>query len=435
MIGRDDSPGRPRSAVRPDWTGQRFVTDIGAVAHGGHCVARHEGRVVFVRHCLPGERVQVLVTEDHGGSFCRADAIEVLRAAPGRRVAPCRYAGPGGCGGCDFQHVDVDTQRELKSVVVAEQLERLAGIRLAVRVEQVPGDLDGLRWRRRIRYATSPDGRLGLRRHRSRHVVPINECLIGAPGVGDSELLARRHSRYADGDCEVEIATDDAGDVAVTEHWPKPVARRRQPDRGRSGLTVTRHASGALDLHYLVAGNPFRVTAGGFWQTHPGAAVVFTDAVLHGCQVRQGDRILDLYAGAGMLSLPLALATGGSGALLAIEGGKAAASDARFNLAGLAQAQVAQRPVTAATVAEAGRALGRVDLVILDPPRVGAWVEVMSAVLSIRPRRVVYVACDPAALARDLRAGLDAGWRLIDVRAFDTFPMTHHVECVATLSA
>ena len=130
---------------------------VGPVAHGGHCVARHEGRVVFVRHSLPGERVVVRVTEDRHPGFCRADAIEVLEASPSRVERPCPYSGPGLCGGCDWQHVDPAEQRRLKADVVREQLARLAGLDdVAVTVEELPGG--PLRWRSRARFAVDRTG-------------------------------------------------------------------------------------------------------------------------------------------------------------------------------------------------------------------------------------------------------------------------------------
>src|SRR3954467_6986619 len=141
------------------WTGTEFEVEVGPVAHGGHCVARHEGRVVFVRHTLPGERVVVRVTEDRHAGFCRADAIEVLEASPARVERPCPYSGPGKCGGCDWQHVLPAEQRRLKAAVVREQLARLAPVDVdvdvdtdvEVEVEELPGG--PLRWRSRARFA------------------------------------------------------------------------------------------------------------------------------------------------------------------------------------------------------------------------------------------------------------------------------------------
>ena len=165
------------------------------VAHGGFCVARHEGRAVFVRHALPGERVVAQVTEGHAGDrYLRADAVEILDASPDRVEAPCAYAGPGGCGGCDWQHASPQAQRRLKAVVVEEQLFRLAGIKRTVEVEQAPGTPDGLGWRTRVQFAVDAEGRAGLRRSRSHEVVPVAACAIASPGVEEVGIEPDRKS-------------------------------------------------------------------------------------------------------------------------------------------------------------------------------------------------------------------------------------------------
>ena len=165
---------REREEGGESLVGREWTVDVGPVAHGGHCVARHEGQVVFVRHTLPGERVVARVTEGRvGDSFVRADAVSVLEPAPWRVEAPCPYAAPGLCGGCDFQHASLDVQRRLKADVVREQFSRLAGLEVEVEVRAVPGDEDGLRWRTRVEFAVDDLGRPGLLAHRSRAIVPV----------------------------------------------------------------------------------------------------------------------------------------------------------------------------------------------------------------------------------------------------------------------
>lgn len=419
----------PAAVAEPSWLGRRLRLEIGPVAHGGHCVARHAGRVVFVRHCLPGETVLAEVTEDRGGSFCRADAIEVLTADPDRVAPPCRYAHPGGCGGCDFQHVLPGRQRALKAAVIAEQLSRLAGIERPVPVEPLaPQDLG---WRRRIRYAVDPDGRLGLHKHRSAEIVPIQRCLIGAPGVGDAPALAERWPAQA----EVEVAVDDDGATALVGHRqvPQPRGRSRTSARSRDrAATLAEQLAGPDRLRYLVAGRQFRLPPGGFWQTHPAAAETFSRAVAAAAALRAGERALDLYAGAGLFTAVLAEAVGGTGRVLGLEGDRAAVAAAAENLADLPWAEVSRQPIGAEAVRRTAEEL-RPDVVVLDPPRTGAGAQVLAAVLGARPRTVIYVACDPAALARDLRTALDAGWRLAELTGYDAYPMTHHVECIAVL--
>src|SRR5215217_5423269 len=189
---RPPRPSRARGGTRDGaarglgWTGTEFEVTVGPVAHGGHCVARHEGRVVFVRHSLPGERVLVRVTEDRHPGFCRADAVEVLEASPARVERPCPYSGPGKCGGCDWQHVDPAEQRRLKAAVVREQLARLAHLEdVDVTVEELPGG--PLRWRSRARFAVDRSGAPGLRRHRSHDVVVLDDCPAGPAGTAHVE--------------------------------------------------------------------------------------------------------------------------------------------------------------------------------------------------------------------------------------------------------
>lgn len=422
---------------------------VGPPAHGGHCVARVDGRVVFVRHALPGEVVRARVTEDRG-SYRRADAVEVLRASPDRVVPPCPHAGPGRCGGCDWQHASGPAQRALKAAVVREQFARLARTDvsgLLAGVEALDGEgLSGseaagtgglLGWRTRTTYAVGPDGRPGLHRHRSIEVEPIASCPLGAPGVGDTAALAREWP----GLTGVEVVRGEGPEVSLLGHRPGPGQRargRRPPDR-------VELLDGPPRVRHRVRGREFEVSAGGFWQVHPAAAETFTVALLDALAPRPGERALDLYAGAGLLTAALADAVGPTGTVLGVESSATAVADAERNLAGagtpanppggatgggLPWASVRRGRVDAALLADLGF---RPDLVALDPPRSGAGEAVMRALLALGPRAIGYVACDPAALARDVAVALRAGWELASLRAFDAFPMTHHVECVARL--
>src|SRR3954465_12059561 len=203
------------------WEGRRFEVTVGPVAHGGHCVARHEGRVVFVRHTLPGERVGVAVTEDRQKGFCRADAVQVIEAAPDRVERPCPYSGPGKCGGCDWQHVSHAGQLALKAAVVREQLSRLAGLEVPVTVEALPGG--PLRWRSRARFAVDRTGVPGLRRHRSHDVVTLDDCPITVEPAAAAVL----HRRWP-GAGAVDVSIDSTGAVTTTR-----LDRRGEPTSSR----------------------------------------------------------------------------------------------------------------------------------------------------------------------------------------------------------
>ncbi|MGV9804700.1 class I SAM-dependent RNA methyltransferase [Micromonospora chersina] len=392
---------------------QRVELTVDAVAPGGHCVARVEGQVVFVRHALPGERVVAEVTELHRG-FARADAVEILTTSADRVEPPCPYAKPGRCGGCDLQHVTPAAQLDWKAAVVREQLTRLGGLTddeidaLGVRVEPLPGGPLG--WRSRVRYAVDAAGRAGLLKHRSHEVVPIDRCLIAHPAIQDLPVLTPGGARWPEADA-VETVASTGGDVSVVafaEGAPTPV-------------------SGPAEVREVAAGRHWTLPASGFWQVHPAAADTLVGAVLDLLDPRPGETAWDLYGGAGLFAAALAGRVGDARVTL-VESSQDGVDAARANLADLPRVEVVAARVEAALARR--RVTGPVDLVVLDPPRSGAGAPVVRDIVAAGPRAVAYVACDPAAFARDVRTFTGAGWRLAALRGFDLFPMTQHVELV-----
>jgi tRNA/tmRNA/rRNA uracil-C5-methylase (TrmA/RlmC/RlmD family) len=394
---------------------ERVTLTVGAVAHGGHCVARigePPGRVVFVRHALPGERVVAEITEEHPG-YLRADAVSVLSPSPDRVDAPCPYARPDACGGCDLQHVTPTAQLEWKAAVVREQLARLAGLPdFPVRVEPLPGGPLG--WRTRVRYTVDAAGRPGLLKHRSHEVVPIDRCRIAHPAIQELPVTARDWPSTS----TVDTVAPAAGPATVG------------PDGAFDGPIVER-----------AVGREWTLPADAFWQVHPAAADTLAGTVLDLMDPRPGESAWDLYGGAGLFSAALATRLGPDAAIALVESAPPAVAAARANLTDLTGLRVMRSTVEGA-VTGTGRGRGRreptlrgpVDLIVLDPPRTGAGAAVTKAVMAAGPRAVAYVACDPAAFARDVRTFRDGGWHLAALRAFDLFPMTHHVECVGLLS-
>jgi tRNA/tmRNA/rRNA uracil-C5-methylase (TrmA/RlmC/RlmD family) len=366
-----------------------------------------------VRHALPGERVRVVVTEgDEDSRFLRGDAVEVLDAAPSRVAPPCPYAGPGRCGGCDFQHVALDEQRRLKADVVREQFFRLAHLDVDVTVEPLGGDVDGLRWRSRVEFAVDDVGRAGLRKHRSHEVLPLADCLIADRRIIDSGVLQTVWSGCEGVDA---VAADEPAD-AVLVALPG----------GRASSVLQRVVTPAWS-------GEFRVGARGFWQVHPGAAPAFIGHVLSSLAPATGERVLDLYAGAGLFAAAFADAVGESGSVLAVEGHRPAVVDGMRNTAARPQVEWRHGRVDR-VVRPLVRQQIHADLVVLDPPRTGAGRDVSRDIAALQPRRIAYVACDPAALARDVAYLRSAGYELESLRAFDAFPMTHHIECIAVLA-
>ncbi len=426
---RRSSP-RPRPTVADREAGRDVELVVGPVAHGGHCVARLDGRVVFVRHALPGERVRARITEG-GSRFWRADAIEVLEASPDRVPSAWPEAGPGGVGGGELAHAALPAQRRWKADVIADQLRRIARLEREVEVEAAPGDdaRGGLAYRTRVELVADPEGRAGMRRFRSHDVVPLERMPLGTEAVAaladDEGVWVRRWQPGAR--LELVAPADGSSPVLLVDGTPW---RRGRPD---TRPNARRAVSEVVQVRGTEHG--FRVAADGFWQVHREAPSVLAAAVLDAVGDVPGATVHDLYSGAGLFTLPLADAVGPDGRVIAAESDARAVKDARRNVHHLPQVELhlgaVDRVLTEGDAGGAG--VGRADVVVLDPPRAGAGRTVVDAIADREASRVVYVACDPAALARDVGYLGERGYELASLRAFDLFPMTHHVEAVAVL--
>jgi tRNA/tmRNA/rRNA uracil-C5-methylase (TrmA/RlmC/RlmD family) len=446
------------TAGRPAGTGPEGLLEltVSDVAHGGWCVARQPGgRVVFVRHALPGERVRARITGTTA-RFARADAVEILQASPDRVEPPCPHARPDGCGGCDWQHATLDAQRRLKAVVVTQQLRRIAGLDRQVTVEPLPGDSGGLGWRTRIRFSVGPDGAAGLLKHRSHQVVDVGACPLAHPQVHETGVTGRRWHQVSSLEVAVSPGSGERAVIVTPAAGRRQAADSRSPAgraatmlagladavlaTGRGGRLITLRGRGHLRQH--ASGRDWRVGAGTFWQVHPGAPGALTAAVLEALRPARGDIALDLFCGAGLFAGALAEAVGPDGSVIGVEGDRSAVRDARHNLRGLPWVRIhhgdAATLLGGESVLAGGGGTGP-GIAVLDPPRAGAGRTVIEPLLRPprtggRLRRVAYVSCDPATLARDIAVFGELGWRLESLRAFDAFPMTHHVECVAALA-
>jgi tRNA/tmRNA/rRNA uracil-C5-methylase (TrmA/RlmC/RlmD family) len=417
--------------VPPVESSDLIELEIGAVANGGSCVARHEGRVVFVRHTLPGERVRARVTQETK-NFLRADAVEILEASPDRVPAPCPFSGPGRCGGCDWQHVSLPAQRLLKAAVVEEQLRRVAGIEREVIVEEVPGAPDGLGWRTRMQFSVRRDGAVGLKHHRSHTIEPIDECLIAHHEV---EVLGIERKRWPGAAGVEAIASSGTGDrLAILSTR----GRARVPRMDAQVRLISGKPDKPPFVREDVADRLWQVSGSGFWQVHPGAAPLLADAVIEALEPRRGEVAVDLYCGAGLFAGVLGESVGSDGLVVGIESDNQAVKDARFNLRDLPHVSIERGEVEKVLdEIQFGRGktkLNRADLVVLDPPRTGAGPDVVKRIAELAGRRIAYVSCDPATLSRDLALFSEQGWALSGFRAFDAFPMTQHVELLATLT-
>ncbi|WIB59118.1 TRAM domain-containing protein [Curtobacterium sp. MCLR17_007] len=410
--------------------GTLLELDVTGIAHGGISVARHEGRVVFVSDAIPGERVVARVTEDRKKSFWRADTVSVITPSEHRVDHVWPEAGldrdpavrPGGA---EFGHIALDHQRTLKHDVLVDSFARFAHMDLAevlghdVVVEAAPGDdaANGLGWRTRVRLHVDEAGTAGPFAARSHDVVPVSSLPLATAAVQQSAPLGR-------------AAMPGASVVDVLAPSDADCARLVIDDQAPTVVTET------------VGDRTFQVDDTGFWQVHHAAAAVLTEAVQdlvdRGRLDPEGTH-LDLYGGVGLLAAALGDLIGPKARITSVESSVRATEHAQENLAEWigARAETARvdrwlaRATSTATPAERQRY--RAGTIVLDPPRAGAGREVVVQVAALQPEQVVYVACDPVALARDVATFADLGYRLEALRAFDLFPHTHHMEAVARL--
>ena len=377
--------------------GQIIRVTIEKVAHGGHFIARYEGAVIFVRHGLPGEVVDVAITSI-GSSFNRGDVVAVIAASPDRVEAPCRYANRNGCGGCDFQHVEVAAQRRLKSDVITEQFARIAKMDIRVEVEEVS---PALGWRTQTTIGSDKKGHAGFYASRTNTIMAIDDCLVLDPAIGYKEIAART---WEPGErISVSAATD-----------------------GSARLVSSAGIEGEKVQKFLVKGKSYQVSPDSFWQSNINAPQVLVDCVTDFAEVKSGEHVLDLYGGVGLFALQILDVVGPGGRVDLVEGSKSATADAEVNFGSAANVKI-----YTGDVEKILPRFAHADVVILDPPRDGAKKNVIESLVACNPRAIVYVACDPAALARDSALLRDANYTLEKLRAFDLFPMTHHIECVA----
>jgi tRNA/tmRNA/rRNA uracil-C5-methylase (TrmA/RlmC/RlmD family) len=383
--------------------GDRITVEIGPIAHGGHFIARHKGQVIFVRYGITGEEAVVEITST-SSKLARGDAIEILKASEDRVVPPCKYAVPGGCGGCDFQHIEISAQLELKRSVIREQFSRLGRIEIDLDVLPVE-PTNGLHWRTRMDFAISKNGKPGLYSARSKEVTEIDKCLIAVEAINDPTMFARNWK----GEDRLEVAVSSSGEKNVS----------------RGGRSI----SGPTQLHEVVGEHTYEISPTSFWQSHSAAPQTLTKLVMDLMALRPGDQVCDLYGGVGLFTAPMAEDVGDIGKVHLIESSHRATQDALKIFE-----KMKNVVVHSGRVEQKLPLINRVDVILLDPPRTGAGEMVIKQMLAKKPRTIVYVSCDPASMARDARALEEGGYHLNHIVGFDLFPMTQHVECVARFS-
>lgn len=442
----DASTGSAAASPGAGAVGDLLDLDVGTVAHGGVFVGRiggdesgRGGRVVFVPDAIPGERVRIRLTDVGRKSFWRGDVLEVLDASPHRRPHIWRQADVSvpphlRPGGADFGHIDLDHQRALKLEVLTDAFRRFGGVEPeGVRIHPAGGvsaapegseRADGTGWRTRLGLHVDADGRVGPFAARSHTVIPVEDHPLATAAV---ERAAMRLAKGRPG--RVDLVQPADGRVRV-------IAR---PDSAKTGPPEAREV-----VTERVGEREFRVDAGGFWQVHRLAAATLDQAVRSALRDlgRGVDELdpdawhLDLYGGVGLFAA--VLADLGGGRVTSVESDARATEHAGENLAEWvgARAETARVDRFVRRLAAEGSPRERERLArgvtVLDPPRSGAGREVVEAVAALQPSAVVYVACDPVALARDVATFGEQGYRLRSVAGYDLFPHSHHVEAVAT---
>ena len=389
---------------------------VGAPANGGSCVARHDGRVVFVRYALPGETVKVRVVGDHG-SYWHADVVEVIEPSADRIEPLCPIAGVDGAGCCDLAFAEPDAARRLKGAVVANQLARLGGYDWRdeddAAAEPV-GDGSATGWRTRVRLDTSAEGRAGFHRYHSSELVTDLNC-----GQLPSGALDGLHDWVWPPGAQLHVALDDEGVRHIVQSGPRT---------GRK--TSTQVVEGSYEAAQRVGDRIWRVPVTAFWQAHRDAAWVYSGLVAGWAQLSAGMTAWDLYGGAGVFAAVLAEAVGETGNVVTVDTSRGASRAARAALTDLTWVSVVTDSVRRALTAQKARA----DVAVLDPPRSGAGREIIDLVAAAEVPRVVHIGCEAASFARDVGLYLGHGYRVEDLRVFDSFPLTHHIECVAVLT-
>jgi tRNA/tmRNA/rRNA uracil-C5-methylase (TrmA/RlmC/RlmD family) len=408
-----------------DMLGREVELDVTGIAHGGISVARLDGRVVFVSDTLPGEKVLARVTDDRKKSFWRAETVSVVEASPHRRehvwsAASVDRAPEDRAGGAEFGHIELGHQRELKSQVVRDALTRTGGLpdeQATVAVEALPGDDErgGTGWRTRVRLHLDAEGRPGQYAARSHRVVRVADLPLATPEVAEAAPLADAFP----GEEHVDVLAPSTGGARLIIG-------------GQAPSTVTE----------VVGDRTFQLDDGGFWQVHRHAAATLTAAVQQMVDPERfepGAANLDLYGGVGLLAAAVGDAFGSRVRITSVESDERATEHASENLADWLGASAVTGRVdrwvrqAAAQATSAERDRFRSATVVLDPPRSGAGRPVVDGIAELAPAQVVYVACDPVALARDLALFRDHGYDVDAIRAFDLFPSTHHVETVVRL--
>ena len=381
--------------------GEILTLDIGNIANGGHFVARHDNQIIFVRHAISGETAKVKVTAINS-RFAFGDAVEILKPSKDRISPPCKYSHPEGCGGCDFQHINYNVQSDLKKEVLKDQFKRITKIDILPEIITA-NPSNGLHWRSRLNLAISENKKVGLRAHKSNNVIEIDECLIALKEINKSDIF----SANWDSKENLNISCSSTNQINISQ--------------------VNKSIIGPDKLTENVDKNEYTISPKSFWQSHINAPSLLLQQVIKDADIQQDQIVCDLYGGVGLFTLPISKLIGKNGQIHLIEMNDTCIEDANIMFEHIDNIYIHH-----GTVEQKLGSVKKIDTIILDPPRNGVSKQVINQMIEKKPNTIIYVSCNPSTLARDSKILLDNKYSLSNIVGLDLFPMTHHLESVAS---
>lgn len=407
-----------------DMVKRMIQVQLTQIAYNGYAIGRYDGKVVFVSHALPGETVEADIYENRK-NWAKARPVKILESSINRTEPSCPHFGAGECGGCQWQHIKYKAQVEYKTHIVKEQIQRLGGVMRDV-VKTALSAGSPWSYRNHVRLHGSAKG-WGFMREGGRGIVPVKSCPIMHKNLAEMFAAPPPSDKSAKLILRTGIRTKERMMILETEKNVIPGLELSGSDNVilLKGKRKPRILAGKDHLFEEAGGHRYRISAGSFFQVNTRGAEILLDLVEKYVNPEANDKIVDLYSGVGFFTLPF-LSSGNP--VTAVESEKWAVEDLRFNCGELGKrARILKKNVRTVL----GKEVQSADIVICDPPRRGCGHDVIKKIAQLNPKRLVYVSCDPATLARDARFLSRSGYILKEVQPVDLFPQTYHIETVA----
>lgn len=421
-----------------------------SLINGGHCIAHHNGKTIFVRHALPKEKLLAKITETNN-KFWRADTIKILEPSPHRIPHIWEEADSllheNIPGGAEFGHITFTTQQQIKTQIVTELFTKIANIKLPknFQVQTVAKDTKtlGLHWRTRMKYAINKSGQLGMFAHRDTKIVPIKTMPLASKQICALDLAKYNWQGFSQIQIffphknENPLLLVTAAEKKISTNKIKQLLPKLPNNisiasytKNFSNKTTLTPITGKTWVYEQTLNQKWRITGNGFWQIHYAAAETLTKAATELAQLETGTKIWDLFAGVGLFGGHFAKIVGEKGKILSVESSKNSSKDAKHNLKKIPQIQVVNGKVNEILA----KTYFTAETIFLDPPRCGIGEKTVKQITLKCPKKIIYLSCDPATLARDINYFQQYGWNLTNILAYDIYPHTHHVECIALLT-